>query len=102
MSKISKKDIDKQSKFKPGIYEAELSNPARIKTQVTINENGISDIKLHSFKDERPIEPALQEVFKGQIIAAQSVNIDGVSAASSLTKAVKSVVGEALAKAREK
>lgn len=87
--------------FKTGVYEVELTQPANIKTKVTIKNNQIVDVKLHSLKGEREIEPGLQKVFKGQIIKAQSVNIDGISSASILTKAVKSVVGEALAQARE-
>ncbi|KRL90339.1 FMN-binding protein [Lactobacillus kalixensis] len=86
--------------FKPGYYEAEIDNPARIKTEVKIEDKRIVDVKLYTLKDERPIEPDLAKEFKGQIIDAQSVNIDGVSAASILTKAVKSVVGKALADAR--
>lgn len=61
---------------------------------------------MHSLKGEQPIEPSLEEEFKGQIINAQSVNaqsvnIDGISSASILTEAVKTAVGEALAEARE-
>lgn len=101
LSKVLKKGIDKKISLKPGTYEAKIEVPARIKTRVLVDDNGIADVRLHSLKGERPIEPDLAEVYKGQIIKAQSVNIDGVSAASALTKAVKSVVGEALAEARD-
>ena len=56
---------------------------------------------LFRSKDERLIEPALEKVFRGQILKSQSVAIDGVSSASVLTKAVKTVVGKALADARD-
>lgn len=95
------KDIKHNVHFKDGIYEAEISNPAKIHAKVLVSDDQIVDVALHSLKDEQPIEPSLQDEFKGQIIDAQSVNIDGISSASILTKAVKSVVGEALAEARE-
>lgn len=94
------KDNNNKIIFKTGNFEAELTNPAHIKTTVTIKDNKITDVKIRSLKDEKPIEKALQEEFKGQIINAQSVKIDSVSGATILTKAVKSVVGEVLDEAR--
>lgn len=87
--------------FKSKVFEAELEQPARVKAKVEIVQNKIVDVKLHSLKGEQPIEPSLEEEFKGQIINAQSVNINGISSASILTKAVKTAVVEALAEARE-
>lgn len=87
--------------FKPGKYRAKLLKPARIETQVTVDNTHILDVKLKSLQGEQKIAPDLAAEFKGQILRAQSLNIDGITSASILTKAVKSVVGEALAKARE-
>lgn len=87
-------------KFKPGSYTAELIKPAKIKAKVIVDTDKIKEVRICSAKDERKIEPELEKIFTGQIIDAQSVNIDGVSSASVLTKAIKTVVGEALAEAR--
>lgn len=87
--------------FNSGTYEAKIVQPARIYTKVKIDNNRIIDVTLGSLKNERPIEAELADEYKAQIIEAQSVNIDGITGASVLTKAVKSVVGEALAEARK-
>lgn len=86
-------------KFKSGSYSSKLEKPVKLKADVEIKNNQITDVKLFSAKGERKIEPELEAEFKGQIVSAQSVNIDGISSASILTKAVKSVVGNALAQA---
>lgn len=87
-------------KFKPGSYSAKTDTLARIEARVTVDDKKIVDVHLKSQPGEREIEPALEEEFKGQILQAQSLKIDGVSSASILTKAVKTAVGEALADAR--
>lgn len=87
-------------KFVPGSYSAKTDSLAHIEAKVTVDEDKIVDLHLKSQPGEREIEPELEEEFKGQILQAQSVKIDGVSSASILTKAVKTVVGEALADAR--
>lgn len=87
--------------FKPDTYVTKITSPAKIKATVTVDQTQIKDVKLASYDDEREIDPNLEDAFKGQILKAQSVNIDGVSSASVLTKAVKSAVGEALAEARD-
>lgn len=86
--------------FKPGHYEAEIDRPAKIKAEVTVEDEKIVDVKFHTLKDEQPLESDLAAEFRGQILNAQSVNIDGISTASILTKSIKSVVGKALADAR--
>lgn len=92
--------MEKEVTFKPGSYQAKLSKPVHIKTKVTVNRHQITDVRLASYAGEQKIDQDLKNEFKGQILKAQSVNIDGVSSASILTKAVKSVVGQALAQAR--
>lgn len=87
-------------KFVPGSYSAKTDSLAHIEAEVKVDEEKIVDLHLKSQPGEREIEPALEKEFRGQILQAQSVKIDGVSSASILTKAVKTVVGEALAEAR--
>lgn len=86
-------------KFKSGSYSSELERPVKLRASVEIKDNQIIDVKISSGEGERNIEPELETEFKGQIISAQSVNIDGISSVSILTKAVKSVVGNALVQA---
>lgn len=91
-------------KFVPGEYSAETKDLVHLKAKIAkikVDKNKIVDVKISSGKDERLIEPALEKVFRGQILKSQSVAIDGVSSASVLTKAVKTVVGKALADARD-
>lgn len=88
-------------KFIPGEYSAETKDLVHLKAKVKVDRNKIVDVKISSGKDECLIEPALEKVFRGQILKSQSVAIDGVSSASVLTKAVKTVVGKALADARD-
>lgn len=88
--------------FAPDTYIAKISTPAKIQATVIVGQTQIKDVKLTSYDGEREIDDDLEEAFKGQILKAQSANIDGVSSASVLTKAVKSAVGEALAEARDK
>ncbi|MGQ5709238.1 hypothetical protein [Lactobacillus sp. PSON] len=87
-------------KFMPGSYSAKTDSLAHIEARVVVDDEKIVDVALKSQPGEREIEPALEKEFKGQILKAQSVKIDGIASASILTKAVKTVVGEALAEAR--
>lgn len=96
------KDIDRDHLFKAGTYRAELSKPIAISAKVTVDNDKIKDVEIRTLDGTQNIEPELKDLFKGQIIKAQSVNIDGITSASILTKSVKSVVGDALADARIK
>lgn len=86
--------------LKNGMFQAKIDQPIKLETQVIVKNSRIIDVKIHTLKDEPAIESALADEFRGQIIKAQSVNIDGISSASVLTKAVKTVVGLALAESR--
>lgn len=85
--------------FRPGCYEAKIIRPAKLKAKIKVSRHQIEDLSLDSYGDEPPIDADLKAAYRGQILKAQSVNIDGVSSASILSKAVKSVVGQALAAA---
>lgn len=87
-------------KFIPGSYSAKTDSLARIEATVEVDEERIINVHLKSQPGEREIEPEIENEFKGQILQAQSLKIDGVSSASVLSKAVKTAVGEALAEAR--
>lgn len=101
ISGFRKEDIMAEKiKFVPGSYSAKTDSLAHITATVIVNDEKIIDVSLKSQPGEREIEPALEEEFKGQILQAQSVKIDGIASASVLTKAVKTVIGEALAEAR--
>lgn len=83
--------------FKEGNYMSEVEKPLSVKANVSIKNNKIVDVHLSGEK----IDSELEDAYRGQILDKQSVNIDGVTSASILTKAVKSAVGEALASACE-
>lgn len=85
--------------FKPGFYEAKIVKPAKIKARIKVGRHKIEDLCLDSYGGAPQIDPDLKAAYRGQILKAQSVNIDGVSSASILSKAVKSAVGQALAAA---
>lgn len=93
--------MKKEVTFKAGSYQAKLSKPVHIKTKVTVDQHKITDVSLATYAGEQKIDHDLENAFRGQILKVQSVNIDGISSASILTKAVKSVVGQALAAARK-
>ncbi|RVU71181.1 MULTISPECIES: hypothetical protein [Lactobacillus] len=86
-------------KFKPGCYHAKIDNPAKLQVDLKVNTDTILAVNIDTWDGEKHIEQAIKDVFCGQILEKQSVNIDGVSSASILTKGVKSVVGSALADA---
>lgn len=85
--------------FKDGNYVSKIDKPIKLKAHVLIKNSKIAN--LHLYNDKGKIDSELEEVFRGQIIDKQSVNIDGVTSASVLTKAVKSAVGNALTDAIE-
>lgn len=83
--------------FKEGNYTAKVDKPLPLQANVSIKNNKISDIQLYDQTGK--IASDVENVYRGQIISHQSVNIDGITSASILNKAVKSAVGGALADA---
>lgn len=84
--------------FKEGNYSSEIEKPLKLKADVSIKDNKIHDVNLFDHNGKK-IDSDLENAYRGEIISKQSVNIDGVSSASILTKAVKTAVGNALADA---
>lgn len=83
--------------FKEGNYTSKIEEPVNLQANVSIKDNKITDVRLYS--ESRQIDSELENAYRGQIITNQSVNIDGITSASVLNRAVKSVVGGALADA---
>ena len=83
--------------FKEGNYTSKIDKPVNLQANISIKDNKITDVHLYS--ESRQIDFELEDAYRGQIITNQSVNIDGITSASILNRAVKSVVGGALADA---
>lgn len=89
-------------KYIPGSYSAEAEGMSKVRANVTVNEDKITDLQLELPGESKKFGQAAMEELRNQILEAQSTDIDGVTGASLTTKAVKTAVNEALENATGK
>lgn len=89
-----------KKKYIPGSYSAEANGMNKVKANITVSQDKIVDVNLELPGESKDFGQAAMKELRGQILKAQSTNIDGVSGASLTTKAVKTAVEEALEKAK--
>lgn len=89
-------------KYIPGSYSAEATGMSKVKVNITVNQDKITDVKLDTEGESKNFGQAAMKELRGQILEAQSPDIDGVSGASLTTKAVREATKEALEQASGK
>lgn len=86
-------------KYIPGSYSAEATGMSKVKVNLTVDKDKITDVKLDTVGESKDFGQAAMKQLRQQILDAQSSDIDGVTGASLTTKAVKQATQEALEKA---
>ncbi len=86
--------------YTPGTYTAEAQGfSSKVKVTVTVDANAITEVKVDASGETPAIGGAAADKLAGQVMTAQSAEIDGASGASMTTKAVKTAVADCLAQA---
>lgn len=86
-------------KYIPGTYSAEAEGMSKIKVDLTVDQEKITDVKIDTPGESKKFGQAANDELRQQILDVQSADIDGVTGASLTTKAVKTATTEALEKA---
>lgn len=94
-------DASAAGEFTPGTYTAaEFGFAGQVQVDVTIGENGgISDVTVQGPDETPDVGGAALETLRGQILTAQSADIDGVSGATMTSDGVRAAAELALAQA---
>lgn len=85
--------------YTPGTYVATANGMFQIKAEVTVDESTVTAVVLDLSNETPGIGQGIGDELAGQILAAQSAEIDGVSGATITTQAVKAAVADCLAQA---
>ncbi|MGI1660045.1 MAG: FMN-binding protein [Desulfitobacterium sp.] len=91
-----------ESGYKDGTYEGISPNgiDGEIVVAVEIGGGKITDVKVTSHNETEGIGSLAVEKLPGEIVEAQSTEVDGVSGATVSSTAIKEAVNAALAKAK--
>ncbi|CCI84941.1 FMN-binding protein [Lactobacillus pasteurii] len=89
-------------KYIPDSYSAHAEGMSTVKANITVDQDKITDLQLEMPGESKDFGQAAMKELRGQILDAQSTEIDGVSGATLTTNAVKAAVDEALEKAMGK
>lgn len=87
--------------YTPGTYEAAAQGfGGSVVVKVTVDTDKITDVVIEGDKETEGVGSKAIEALPGQIIAANSTKVDGISGATHSTEGILKAVDEALALAR--
>lgn len=100
-SVIEEKLVESTGKFKPGTYTAQQKGMDTVTVTVTFDETKITDVQISGPGETVGIGDKAIEQLPGQILEAQSANVDGVSGATITSSAIRQAVSDCIAQAQQ-